>query len=412
MGRARKVSIGSILMVMVVIGSNVSMSVYLLPVCRLYDISITEGSLIFTIAGIGALISSLAIGKILAVFGIKKVVAASGVMMFIFFSAIAFMGLPAVYAASFLLGSASVLAGFASAQVVITWWYAKGSAKVMGFLGVGTGFGGIFIVPAAAWLIENIGVRKAALVHGSFAGIWIILTGIILLSEHPSRYGQEASGAEESTDAAAKTITGLAMKDIKLTLPFWLIFLSCFLISLAFMGYFHNASAIYQGMGITAIQASLCISIYSIAKMAWGPLYGIIADRKGVGIATLICMSPSALILLLSPLLKGFAGAATLAVLIAPATVVGMLGTLSFISVFGTRESGTLVGLSHAATSIGGIIGAPIAGFSFDATGSYIVFLVIAGILMIGGTILTYLSTSRKVITTIREKEKTIILTK
>jgi len=408
MDRARKVSIGSILMVMVAIGSNVSMSVYLLPICRLYDISITEGSLIFTIAGIGALVSSLSIGKILDAFGIKKVVATSGVMMFLFFASIAFMELPVVYAASFLLGSASVLAGFASAQVVITWWYAKGSAKVMGFLGVGTGFGGIFIVPAAAWLIENIGVRMAALVHGSFAGLWIILTGIFFLSEHPSHYGLEASGSDDKAQTEAKKITGLVMRDIKVTLPFWLIFSACFLIALAFMGYFNNASAIYQGMGITAIQASLCISIYSIAKMAWGPIYGALADKKGVGIATLVCMMPSAIILVLSPLLKGFAGAAILAVLIAPATVVGMIGTLAFISVFGTRESGTLVGLSHAATSIGGIIGPPLAGFSYDSTGSYITFLVIGGILMLCGTLLTYLSTSRKAIRAVRNKEESV----
>jgi MFS family permease len=142
--------------------------------------------------------------------------------------------------------------------------------------------------------------------------------------------------------------------------------------------------------------------------MAWGPIYGALADKKGVGIATLVCMMPSAIILVLSPLLKGFAGAAILAVLIAPATVVGMIGTLAFISVFGTRESGTLVGLSHAATSIGGIIGPPLAGFSYDSTGSYITFLVIGGILMLCGTLLTYLSTSSKAIRAVRNKEESV----
>ena len=64
---------------------------------------------------------------------------------------------------------------------------------------------------------------------------------------------------------------------------------------------------------------------------------------------------------------------------------------MSMVSEFyGVRSVGTLIGLTHIAWSVGGIIGPVLAGHIFDISGSYRVAFSVGGLLMMVGMMATY----------------------
>ena len=87
-------------------------------------------------------------------------------------------------------------------------------------------------------------------------------------------------------------------------------------------------------------------------------LYNSSTNQKGLGFATLICGALCAATLFVGPALTGYAGAITIAVM----------------------------------------IGAPIAGFIYDATSSYSTFLAVAAVMIVVGIVFTMLGTSKKYI--------------
>lgn len=49
----------------------------------------------------------------------------------------------------------------------------------------------------------------------------------------------------------------------------------------------------------------------------------------------------------------------------------GNIGAVTYPKLFGSRETGTLVGLASAAASVGGMFGAQVAAFLYNTAGSY-----------------------------------------
>jgi len=103
--------------------------------------------------------------------------------------------------------------------------------------------------------------------------------------------------------------------------------------------------------------------------------------------------------------LSGFAGAIFIALLLSTLNIAGMLGPISLPRLFGAKEAGSLVGFAHAASSIGAMLGAPLAGFIYDATKSYKGFLLVAGIAVILVIISVATSMSKKSMEKIRDLE-------
>ena len=190
---------------------------------------------------------------------------------------------------------------------------------------------------------------------------------------------------------------------------FWMIIVSIILVSTAFTGFLNNSSALFQNMGLDAMAAALCLSIFNGVQLIWVPIYGVLVDKIGPGVATAIYGIIAAATFFTAIFLTGFVGAMIIAVLISSLNASGMIGPTSFPVVFGTKEAGTLVGFSNAAASVGGMVGAPIAGLIFDSMGSYNIYLVAAGVACILMVILTIKGTSKKAIESVQSKEAELV---
>ena len=98
-----------------------------------------------------------------------------------------------------------------------------------------------------------------------------------------------------------------------------------------------------------------------------------------------------------------------IAVFLSSLNMAGMIGAISFPSVFGTKEAGNLIGFANAAGNVGGMMGAPLAGIIFDWTGTYNLFLVTAGAACIITSILTLKGTGKKAMASVQSKEAQLI---
>ena len=410
--KARNVAIGSIIITMLSIGSALSLPVYLVPLSEVFNVPISQVVLIFTFQATGGLISSLLFGKLLKKLKVKVLVSIAGVALALFFCSIFFTtSLMLIYIVAILYGFATVFAGFAIAQTEITWWFIKGRAKIMSYLNIGLGVFGLVLMPIIAKAIGTYGVQNVALFQGIISGGLIIVIAFTMLCEHPDTYGLQPVGygdpeVNHNNDEAE---SNLSIKDMLKVPAFWMIIVSIILVSTAFTGFLNNSSALFQNMGLDAMAAALCLSIFNGVQLIWVPVYGVLVDKIGPGVATAIYGIIAAATFFTSIFLTGFVGAMIIAVLISSLNASGMIGPTSFPVVFGTKEAGTLVGFANAAASVGGMIGAPIAGLVFDSMGSYNVYLVAAGIACVFTALLTLKGTSKKVIESVQSKEAEVI---
>jgi len=402
--RARNTALGNIFITMVAVGSYVTFSLYVLPLSRALNVTVGQISIMFSIAGFAGLFGSLFLGKILDRFNIKKIIVFSGIMFFFFFFFISTAeSIWLIYFGGFLSGLCQVFSGYPIAQVSVNWWFKKNTGKLMSMFSIGGGVSGIIMVQVAAKLIENLGFQRTALIQGIFVSGVVILSGLFLVSNHPKKYGMKAVGDNNHNKGNINDETALVVKNKEISkfskIPeFWMILTASFFISISITGFVTHASVYFQSTGLSVVQAALCVSAYSFARLAFAPFYGILVDKRGPGFSTVIYGSLTASIFFISIFLNGIIGGVLVAVFVAAsASMAGMLGAISFNKIFGNKDASHLVGFSHAAVNIGGIIGSPTAGYIYDYFGNYNLFMTIAGICMIFTVSLVYKASRKKI---------------
>lgn len=383
--RALKSGIGSILMISVTLGSYGSFSNYLLPLSTEFGVGIGQITLIYTIAGLAGLFASLIFSSWVKAMSVRVIVMLNGLFFAVMYILMFFSkSLGLIYAGAVMHGIATTVAAFLVAQTVITWWFAKGAVKWMSYLSVGVGLGTMGISPVLAKCIATFGMRTTALFHGCIGGAIVVLIGATLLSDHPSKYGLQPYGYEEPKEGAAAGASAagasMTMKQMMSTPAFWLIAASCLLISMAQSGFTNNASAVYQSLGNTAATAALVISIYSAAKMVWSIVFGQFSEKKGIAMGIIVFGAIAVVAFLCGTVLSGFAGALSIALLMGSLTFAGMLGTVAFTKVFGRKNAALAVSIGQAAMSVGAMIGAPVAGFIYDATNTYVAYMLVGAV--------------------------------
>ncbi|MTI46533.1 MAG: MFS transporter [Firmicutes bacterium] len=412
--RARNTFIGAIIMTICSIGSYMAIPVYIVPLMEKLKVGVGQITLMFTFAAAGSLATSLLMGTLVKKFSIKKLVMIAGILIGSFFIVLGYSNsILIIYALAVLFGFSTIVGGFATAQTEINWWYATGTGKRIGYLSTAVGLGGMVFPVAVAKLIEIFGLRIAASGQGIFIGGIIILIGVFVLSEEPDKYGLKPVGYEENEElnkkenTSGQTKSSLTIKQIATKPQFWFILISIVLISTASTGFNNNASALYQSKGIDAVKAALLISIMSGVNFITAPLYGILMDKIGYIKATTLYGLIVAGIFFGSTLLYGFVGGVIIAALMAFKTFNSMLGPITLPKLFGRKEAASLVGFTTAAQSVGTMIGAPLAGFMFDATGTYDTWMITGGVLTVITVLLVIIGNRNKGDANIKQQART-----
>jgi len=392
MTRSTKALIGAIVISAVNVSSYATLSNYLTPLSEMFGLTMRETSLVFTLHGLMSLVGTFLVGMMLRRNSAVKHIIAGGAAAFaacflcVFFA----RTMTAVYAGMALMGLSFSLAGLTVSQILITWWSERNVGRRISYVSIGFSLTSFVVSPLIAKGILLMGVRYTALVHGLVGSAVIMLADLLLVQEHPDRYGVVLR-REEQTAAAEGAATPLGR--LLRTYPFWLIFIGILLFNTAFNGFNNNASVFYQSIGADPVQAAYGISIYGIVSVGWSLLHGVLADRKGPAVANGVHAFVGGATLFAATFLHGFAGVAAIGFFIGSMCVGGNLAAVTYPRVYGGRDGSMLINYGNAAANLSGVIAAPIAAWFFDTTGSYNGYLYLAAagsalclLLMIAGT--------------------------
>ena len=238
----------------------------------------------------------------------------------------------------------------------------------MSLVGVGLGF----VLPR---LLESMGFTPTVLAQGGAFTALMLIASLFMMSDKPEKYGLRAYGAadepQDAQGAAEPTSTGLTIAAVFRTGQFWGVMLIAVLV-MCFTGYTNNQAAIFQPMGTDAITAGTMLSVLNGTAIAWTFAFGFVVDKLGPTKATMIFMIASGVIFGAAAITMGFVGVVIFAVFTGVYnSVAGMWGAITLPTLFGLQNLGRLLPLNNVAQSVGTIIGPPLGGLIFEATGTY-----------------------------------------
>ena len=283
--------------------------------------------------------------------------------------------LPGFYGAFLVIALGASLCGFFPINVAIIHWFDKSRARALSILSLGLALGGVF-VPVVAWAMQTWGWRPTA--FGS--GVLAILVGWPLarvFRRRPEDVGETIDGLPPGNKAAGAADEPVqseftARQAIR-TSAFWLLSLGHgFALLVVYAVSVHAITHMKEGLGYSLAQASLVITLMTIAQVGGVLLGWAIGDRFEKRFICALCMVMHAAGLLMLTYATGVAMLVAFAILHGSAW--GLRGPFMQAiraDYFGRRSIGMILGLSAMIIVVGQIGGPIVAGIFADITGNY-----------------------------------------
>jgi MFS family permease len=282
------------------------------------------------------------------------------------------------YVAIVLMAIGGSLCGYFPLTITVMHWFRRQRARALSTMGLGLSLGGL-AVPLVAASMQAYGWRTTA--FGS--GVLLIVLGwplAALLRRDPSEVGETVDGLPPETPAVAGPAAPAAPAERSFTAleavrtqAFWLLGLGhgCALLVVTAVNV-HAISHMKEGLGYTVTEASLVITLMTVAQTAGMVLGALVGDRwnKAHIAAACMLMHMAGLLLLtfaVNPLMLG-------AFAVVHGLAWGLRGPLMQAmraDYFGLQAIGMIMGLSAFIISLGQVAGPMVAGGFADATGNY-----------------------------------------
>ena len=257
-------------------------------------------------------------------------------------------------------------------QTVLARWFKKNIGKVSGILTMGFSIGGMF-VPFIVKGINAFGWQQLML----YLALGVVVLGLplsLVYRDRPEDYGMLPDGAVERTRLPAdNSVT--KFKDILKMRAFWLIGIATMFHMIAV-----NALTIHivpyltsKSIGMTREMAALSITIFSLVSLGIRLVYGFLADTyPKKNIFALSSGITTAALVILGLINNTF----TLMVIFSIVYAFGVAGSTALRvpitrDYFGAKSFGKIFGWISLFSVIGGVAGAPLAGWIYDTRGTY-----------------------------------------
>jgi MFS family permease len=313
--------------------------------------------------------------------GPRAVIAAGGAVLAAGLLAAAHIG--AVWQLYVSLGLLAALgvsaAGWVPAVVLIRGWFPAQVGTAIGITSSGIGVGIFALVPFTQVLIEWLGWRWALRVLALLVGAWIVPASLLLVRDAPRAAAPvaPAPGAGPSRSRPYWTVR-TAIR----TWRFWATGTVFFAGSAATQMLLVHQVAYLVDHGAPALVGATVVGVVGVCSIAGKAGWGTLSDRIGreptyslafgcvalsVGLLALAGAYPRTLLPYAYAVLIGVGYASTAP--LTPAIASDLFGGPRFARIFGVL---------HFTNSLGGALGAWVAGRIFDATGGYALALPIA----------------------------------
>ena len=257
-------------------------------------------------------------------------------------------------------------------------WFTKKRGIAIGIAVAGFGLGGVIVPPLAQWLISAFGWRQAYLILGLITFI-IVIPLAQFMKHSPQRVGLKPYGEDETIKDEHSLVTGgLSITQAIKTSRFWvwglILFCFFFCIQVTIVHIVPHAVDI----GVSPIIAASITSIIAGCSVIGKLSTGFLSDKVGSRLLLIACISLATLALLWLLFAKEIWMLYIFAVIfgIGYGGIV-LLQTVISAELFGLGSLGMVLATLMFCGTIGGALGAPLAGSIFDITGSYgLAFLI------------------------------------
>ena len=254
-------------------------------------------------------------------------------------------------------------------------WFIRKRGIAFGIATAGFGLGTVFL-PLVNYLIDSLDWRTTAVIIGVV--IWAVGYPLALLMRHrPEQYGMKPDGLDEPAPAARRPTTPVPEPDFTpfealRTRAFWLINLNAACRTFILSALAVNLVVALEGEGFSTATAANVLAAIGVLTVPGRLGTGVLADR----IDKRVLAAGISLLMGTSMLLLAWASEVWQLAIFAP--VYGLAhgggGTVMFAmraEYFGRRSFATISGMGTVMMASGSMLGAWLAAFIFDKTGSY-----------------------------------------
>ena len=351
--------------------------VFLKPLSQEFGWSRTQISLAFSLFTLGATVTLPLIGRLVDHFGARKVIMSATLLFGLSVFSLSFLSahLWHFYAVYLFLGAVGSGTTPVPYTKVISRWFDRKRGLALGLAAATFSVSGSLMPPLAQALIAAVGWRYTYEILGLMAmGITIPVVGL-LLKETPQKMGLAPDGETIGPAEAPEQHSpeeGVSFREARHTGTFWLMGGAFFLISVGFHGSIVHLVPLLTDRGFSAQSAALVASLAGGASLIGKVGIGYLLDRCFAPYVAVCFFCGFALGLFL--LWSGMTGGVVLmAVALVGLGLGAELDVMPYVvsRYFGLRAFGEIYSYTFALFTLGGVVGPPLMGVGFDATGSY-----------------------------------------
>ncbi len=260
-------------------------------------------------------------------------------------------------------------------------WFPGAMGRAMGLTSMGANVGGVIFSSLSAALIGGIGWRASYFLFGILFLVLIPVV-VVVIRDEPA---EKADSVRPSVHRVSSVLLrGLSTAEALRTRAFYLVVVGLFFAQLTYLSVLTQIVPHLEDVGVSRGEAAAALSLLAffgaIGKVSFGWLTEKVPARYVV-VLSLACQVAGIAILVVAGSSRTFWAFAPIFGL-----GFGALGALMPLLVqdtFGLRSFGTIFGLVNFFTLGAALVGPPLVGASFDASGSYIPAFVTVAVLFV-----------------------------
>lgn len=364
-------------------GAAGSFSVFYLALLEEFHWSHGVGASIVSLNSLVYALVSPAIGYAFDRFGPRGLIPLAGLLMGLGFTLSGFSDslweLYLCYGIIAAIGQGGL--GFVTQSALISHWFVRRRATMIGLANMGQGVGMLTLVPLSQLLISSVGWRTAFIILGAVIFLAIIPINAIFQRRYPAEVGQLPDGDRLDTGIGSRVVKA-SQADYQWTLasasrsfPFWTLVAGHVALGAGlYIIYTHIVAYLVQ-QGSEKVLAAFILGLMGFMRIIGTSLWGHVSDRFGrvkaygasisiawLGLLCLLAIDSASPLwfLYLSGILYGIGHSA------GNPTYGAIIG-----DIFSGRNVGTIFGLLEVGFGLGMAFGSWSGGAIYDVTGSY-----------------------------------------
>ena len=326
---------------------------------------------------LGMLVMGSLIGALADRIGARRVVLVSMPMLALLLAALSLVtpNVLSLYVGYFALGALGAGTLPITWSRVITGWFVRSRGLALGLSLVGTGIVGMLLPSYVTWLVGLAGWRAAYLGLAALPLLVGMPLTLVYFHEPPEDLVSIARRANATSVAAADTPSGwgYSLREAAASWRFWRMS-GAFLLAAVVIGAINvNALPLLTDRGIERRTAAAVVGLIGATVTVGRLISGYFLDLfHGPRVAFVMLGAPALACIILSASGTNLPLSAVAIILIGfAAGAEHDIAAYFTARYFGRRHYGAIYGLLYTLYTFGSGIGPPLAGWAFDATGSY-----------------------------------------